>query len=454
MTFEHSATFPHPLDAVFAWHARPGAIWRLVPPWQPVRVAQEADSLRSGTALLSLPGPLVWRAEHQPDGFEEGARFTDVLTTPLLGSVLRWRHEHRFRAEGPEATVVTDRVDTRVPARLVREMFAYRTRQLRGDLDAHHRLHPGGRPLTVAVTGSGGLIGSALCAFLTTGGHRVVRLVRGADRGASLARAGGERRLWDPQAPGPGLLEGVDAVVHLAGESIAGRFSAAHKRAVHDSRVEPTRRLAEAAAGAGVAVFVSASAIGYYGADRGDEELDERSGAGSGFLARVVADWEAAAAAAGRGDGVRVVMVRTGIVQSPRGGALALQRRLFELGLGGRLGSGRQWFSWIGLDDMVDVYLRALVDSTLEGPLNAVAPEPVRNAEFTRTLARVLRRPAVLPVPSFGPALLLGREGASEVAEASQRVRPAKLEKAGHRFRFPQLEPALRHVLGRTGGEE
>ena len=194
--------------------------------------------------------------------------------------------------------------------------------------------------------------------------------------------------------------------------------------------------------------FVSASAIGIYGYDRGDAMLCEDSARGDGFLADVVADWEAATAPAERA-GVRTVAVRTGIVQAAAGGTLRLLRPLFAAGLGGRLGDGKQWLAWIGLDDLLDVYLRAVTDPDLSGPVNAVAPAPVRNADYTVTLARVLRRPAVLPVPGFGPRLLLGAEGAREIAEASQQVHPKRLIDAGHHFRFPELEPALRHVLGR-----
>ncbi|MFE3998609.1 TIGR01777 family oxidoreductase [Nocardioides sp. YIM B13467] len=299
----------------------------------------------------------------------------------------------------------------------------------------------------MAVTGSSGTVGRALVPFLTTGGHRVIRLVRHApagedEHGRSGAR--GDQRRWDPSAPGPDLLDGVDAVVHLAGASIAGRFTAAHKTAIRDSRIEPTRRLAETAARSGVRTFVSASAIGIYGADRGDEVLTEASARGTGFLADVVADWEAAS----RVDGPRVAQVRTGIVQTPAGGALRLQRPLFAAGLGGRLGSGEQWLSWIGIDDLVDVYHRALLDETLVGPVNAVAPEPVNGRVYAQTLAHVLHRPALLPTPTLGPRLLLGKEGAEEMALASQRVEPAALG-SQHQFRHPTLEAALRHVLGR-----
>jgi uncharacterized protein (TIGR01777 family) len=274
----------------------------------------------------------------------------------------------------------------------------------------------------------------------------VIHLVRRPSH-SRIGRA--EERTWDPDTPATHLLDGVDALVHLAGASIAGRFTTSHKRAIRNSRFGPTRALAQLAAIERTPVMVTASAIGYYGSDRGDVLLDEESASGDGFLAEVVRGWEAASDPAVRG-GSRVVKVRTGIVQTPRGGALRLQRPLFEVGAGGRLGTGRQWTSWIGIDDLLDVYLLAIANPSLEGPLNAVAPEPVRNAEYVATLAGVLGRPARLPVPPIGPRLLLGSEGAHEIAEASQRVTPARLLSMGHRFRHPDLESALRHVLGRS----
>jgi uncharacterized protein (TIGR01777 family) len=238
-------------------------------------------------------------------------------------------------------------------------------------------------------------------------------------------------------------------VVHLAGASIAGRFTDRHRAAIRDSRIEPTRRLADAAglADDGPATFVSASAIGFYGFDRGDALLSEESVRGDGFLADVVADWEAATEPAAEA-GLRVVNVRTGIVQSARGGTLKMMRPLFSAGLGGRLGSGEQWLSWIGLDDLLDVYHRALYDARLSGPVNAVAPEPVSNGDYTRALAGVLHRPARLPVPSLGPRLLLGEQGARELAEANQRVVPTKLQTLGHRYRRSKIIDALAHELG------
>lgn len=442
MSLIYSSVVDAPLDDVFTWHERPGAIHRLTPPWQPVGVVREAGSLDGGRAVLGFPLGLRWGARHTE--YRPPHRFVDELDSAPLKWALRWRHTHEFQAEG-ERTRMTDRVDTPVPGALLRSMFAYRHRQLAADLAAQAAAREAGdRPMTVAITGVSGFVGTALWSFLSTAGHRVVKLVR-------HSPAGQDERRWDPDRPAADLLAGVDAVVHLAGASIAGRFTEAHRRAIRSSRIGPTRALADLAAATGVAVFVSASAIGFYGNDRGDEELTEDSERGEGFLADVVADWEAATAPAAAA-GVRLVTVRTGLVQSPDGGTLRLFHPLFAAGLGGRLGDGRMWQSWIGMDDLVDVYHRALYDTSLSGPVNAVAPAAVRNSTYTATLAKVLHRPALLPVPSFGPRLLLGEQGARELAEASQLVRPAALAKAGHAFRYPDLEQALRHVLGRVPG--
>jgi uncharacterized protein (TIGR01777 family) len=447
MGIEYESVVDHPLAEVFAWHARPGAMTRLVPPWQPMNVVAEAQSLADGRAVLGLRGGLRWVAQHDPSGFDPPHRFVDELSSDGLTSwpariVGWWRHTHEF-SEAPGGTRVYDHVDTSVPAVALRSTFVYRHRQLSDDLAAHRAAaNAGMQPMVVAVTGASGLVGSALSAFLSTGGHRVIRFVRRPARNEL-------ERQWNPGQPAPDLLSGVDVVVHLAGASIAGRFTDRHKAAIRDSRIEPTRRLADAAALAddGPAIFVSASAIGYYGFDRGDALLCDESVRGDGFLADVVADWEAATAPAAEA-GIRVVTVRTGIVQSARGGTLRLLRPLFTAGLGGRLGSGKQWLAWIGLDDLLDVYHRALYDDRLAGPVNAVAPEPVRNADYTKALAGVLNRPALLPVPSLGPRLLMGEQGARELAEANQRVVATKLQALGHRFRRSHITDVLAHELG------
>ncbi len=438
MSIEYSSVFDHPIGDVFGWHERPGAFQRLTPPWLGARLVTETPSLADGRAVVRLPGGIRWVAQHHD--YEPPYRFVDDLVSPPLP----WRHVHSFAPEGPGRTRLTDRVSTPIPAFALQRMFAYRHTQLRDDLGVQsdlRRIDP--TALTVAVTGSSGLVGTALSAFLSTAGHRVIRLVRRAPRAD-------DERAWDPLDPDPGVFEDVDAVVHLAGASIAGRFTSRHKEAIASSRIEPTRRLAGALAQAsGPRVLVAASAIGYYGPDRGDELLDEGAARGDGFLADVVAQWEAATKDAADA-GMRVAVVRTGIVLSAGGGMLALLRPLFLAGLGGRVGDGNQWLSWIDLDDLTDVYARALVDRDMAGALNAVAPNPVCNRELTQTLARVLHRPARVAVPKAAAAAVLGSEGARELACASQRVAPARLEATGFRFRRPTLDACLRHQLGRA----
>ena len=450
MSIRHSSVVQAPVDEVFAWFARPGAFVRLSPPWQPARLRSQSTSLADGCAVLQLPGGLTWVAQHDPEAYAPPHRFADRLVRRGLSSlpvaaVLRWNHTHEFAEAGASQTQVIDRVDTPLGSRILRPMFVYRHQQLADDLASHRwAADLGAVPSTIAVTGASGLVGSALSAFLSSGGHRVIRLVRREPRGP-------DERCWDPLDPSPGLLVGVGAVVHLAGEPIAGRFTAAHKRAIWDSRIEPTRRLAAAAAETkdGPRVFVSASAIGFYGADRGSEPLTETSAQGEGFLAEVVAEWEAAARPAADA-GIRVASIRTGIVQSPRGGTLRLYRPLFSVGAGGPIAGGQQWTSWIDIDDLVDVYHRAIFDERVSGPVNAVAPNPVLGVEYARTLGRVLRRPAFFPVPSLAPRVVLGTEGSAELAEASQNVHPGALEALGHDFRRSDLESSLRHQLGRN----
>jgi uncharacterized protein (TIGR01777 family) len=305
--------------------------------------------------------------------------------------------------------------------------------------------------MQVAVTGASGLIGTALVRRLEAEGHRVLRLTRSRPTGPDQVH-------WDPAAGElePEVLAKADAVVHLAAKSIGDqlRWTARTRREILQTRIEGTGLVARTMAGlargsGGPRVLVCASGVGFYG-DRGDEVLTEASSGGRGFLADVVRRWEAAAGPA-REAGLRVVHLRTGPVQTAAGAGLPKQALLFRMGLGGRFGSGRQWLSWISLDDIAGAYLHALTSDDLHGPVNAVAPNPVTNAEFTATLARVLHRPAVVHVPAFAPRLALG-EFADEMLLVSQRARPARLQQTGYRFQFPELEPALRHTLGRGPG--
>ncbi|MHB9060586.1 MAG: TIGR01777 family oxidoreductase [Desulfobacteria bacterium] len=302
--------------------------------------------------------------------------------------------------------------------------------------------------MRVAITGSTGLVGSAVVPALAESGYDVVRLLR-------RAPAPGEKAIrWDPERGviDAAELEGLDAVIHLAGENVgSGRWTAARKAAIRDSRVNGTRFLCDALAGLArpPKTLVCASAIGYYG-DRGEEVLTEESPPGAGFLPGVCREWEAASAAAAR-KGIRVVAMRIGMVLSPKGGALPRMLPLFRAGLGGVIGNGRQYVSWVALDDLVGIVLHALRCEDLRGPVNAVAPRPVTNREFTEALGKALSRPTPLPVPAFALRLAVGGEMADALLLASAWVVPKRLLDTGYAFRFPELPAALFLLLAKGG---
>ncbi len=296
--------------------------------------------------------------------------------------------------------------------------------------------------MNVLISGATGLIGSALIPELEAGGHGVTRLSR--------SQSGPDTIRWDPEAGTiEGDLEGTEAVVHLAGESIAqGRWSPQKKQQILDSRVKGTRLLAEKISGLPTPpkVMVSASAVGYYG-DRGEEVLKEESSPGTDFLAGVCREWEAAAEPARQAD-IRVVHPRIGVVLSPKGGALGTTLPIFKLGGGGKIGNGNQWLSWVAIDDVAGSIVHALTNETVEGPVNVGSPNPMTNAGYTKVLGKVLGRPTVLPLPAPVIRVMLG-EVADSLLLSSGRMRPAKLEATGYEFRYPQLEGALRHLLGK-----
>ena len=293
----------------------------------------------------------------------------------------------------------------------------------------------------VLVSGVSGPIGAALLPSLKERGYEVVRLVRG-------AKTGDDQIPWDPSQPlRPQSVSGFDAVIHLAGESIVGRWSTVKKRRILDSRVQGTRHLADALSGAAERprVLITASAIGYYG-NRGEEVLREDSRPGRGFLPTVCREWEAASTRA-QDAGIRSVQIRIGLVLSSTDGALQKMLLPFRMGLGGKIGSGRQWWSWIHVHDLVGA-IQHVLDSNLSGPVNLVAPTPVRNAEFTKTLAAVLSRPAIFPMPAFAARLAFGQMG-EELLLASQRVEPTKLAMTGYVFQYSELKKALEAILNR-----
>lgn len=297
-------------------------------------------------------------------------------------------------------------------------------------------------PSRVLVSGASGPIGAALLPSLKARGRSVARLVRGAAIGA-------DQITWNPAQPvSPDSISGFGAVIHLSGETIAGRWTEAKKRRILDSRNQSTGHLAAAVAKAAPppGVFISASAVGYYG-NRGDEVLREDSPSGGGFAAEICRQWEAAAQPAAAA-GIRTVQLRIGVVMSGEGGALKKMLPPFRLGLGGRLGDGRQWWSWVSVDDVVGAIQHVLDNDSLKGPVNTVAPNPVTNAEFTKILASLLQRPALFPMPSLAVRLVFGKMG-EELFLASQRVEPAKLTASGYQFKHPELRKALLEILNR-----
>ena len=445
-----------PASEVFAWHERPGALGRLCPPWEHVEVVAATGGVQAGARVTvrNKMGPfwMEWRMEHRD--YVAGRQFRDVQ---LSGPFARWEHLHLIEPDGPEACHLTDEIAYRLPlgglGRLfgrglarakLNQLFAWRHATTKADLE----LAPAtarAAPQTVLIAGASGLIGRALAPFLQTQGHRVMRLVRRPAQNADEIQ-------WDP-ATGvldSALLEGVDAMINLSGENVgAGRWTKKRREAIFRSRVDSTRTLVTAMQRMKrkPAVLVGASAVGFYG-DRGAEILAEDSAIGQGFLSDVCLAWETNAEAA-RAVGVRTPVVRFGVVLSPAGGALAKLMPVFKAGVGGPVGTGDQWMSWISIDDVVGAIYHAMVDETCKGPMNGVAPAPVTNREFTAILGKVLHRPAVVPVPAVALRMVFG-EMADGTLLASTRAVPKRLLAAGYRFRHPDLETALRHVLGRS----
>lgn len=454
--FTWRTAMPAPARDVFAWHARPGALERLMPPWQRYRPIERAGTgIQDGARIVFEIGLgpfwIRWVAMHS--GYQEGREFRDEQ---LQGPFESWEHAHRFISENEETSWMEDHLSYQLPlsplsdllaGRLVgsrlERVFRFRHERLYNDLERHRRFSANG-PQTVVMSGSSGLVGRRLTAFLSTGGHTVRRLVRppGTPRGQDIR--------WHPDqgeldAP---ALEGVDAVVHLAGENLAeGRWTRQRKAEIQSSRVGSTRLLAGALAGLRrkPRVLVCASAVGIYG-DRGETPLDERSAPGDGFLAELCQAWEAAAEPA-RQAGIRVVHMRLGMVIAREGGALGKLALPFSLGLGGRIGGGRQAISWMSAEDVVGAIYQALFDPRLSGAVNAVAPQPVTNSEFTRVLARLMARPAILPLPGFAVKLGLGEMG-EEMLLKGARVLPGRLQAVGFPYLFGNLQAALSHELG------
>lgn len=466
--FRAAASLPAPVDEALAWHRRAGAFERMSPPWEAVRVLERTGGIEPGArvTLETAVGParLRWELEHRES--EGGTGFADVQTH---GPFASWRHDHLFFETGAAACRLEDRIRFALPARALtswaedaivrprlQRLFSFRHRTLAGDLAAHASARATPR-LHVLISGASGLVGRTFTSFLSTGGHSVTRLVRAGSREAgaepttlqTMPSSDSPALEWNPARgfADPEVLAPYDAIVHLAGQNLAsGLWTPEQKRRIVESRVVGTKSLAEAISRLRrPPMFLCASGIGAYG-ERGDDILDETEPPGAGFLADLTREWERAGVAALEA-GARVVWMRLGVVVSGKDGAIPKMATPFRFGVGGPLGNGRAYLSWVALDDVLGAFHHALVDDRLSGPVNVVAPSAVTNAELTRTLAKVLHRPAFFRVPASLLRLLLG-EMAQEMLLTSTRAVPKKLLETGYKFRHPEFEGALRHEFG------
>lgn len=455
--FRHITEIDAPREFAFRWHQNPGAFERLAPPWQPLELAEKIGGLEDGARLSFYikkgPFALKWVAEHFD--YIENEQFCDFQ---VKGPFKRWRHKHKFEDAGRNGCRIVDELQYTAPlgplnsfiprfllSDMIQAMFNYRGAVVKHDVETHHRWNL--EPQRVLITGSSGLVGSALIPFLSSGGHIPVRALR------KRQDTREESIIWNPKEGFDDetlkQVEGMNAVVNLAGENIMGLWTKEKKRRIRDSRIETTRNLCESLAKLDKKpeVLISASAIGVYG-DRSEEELTEESAlAESGFLTEVGRDWEEATKPAEEA-GIRVVCLRIGVVLHPQGGALAAMLPAAMSGVLGKLGSGKQWMSWIALNDLVRLIHHCIANREVRGAVNAVAPGPVTNQEFTKTLGSVLYRPTFLSVPEF--AL---RSVANELAEnmllASMKVSPQAALESGFRFEHTTLRRALIQLLGK-----
>jgi uncharacterized protein (TIGR01777 family) len=459
--FEKNSLVDVPVMELFNWHRNPGALERYCPPWDPIKVLESGGSMDPGSRVLlkMKAGPFSyrWLAEHKE--LAEGESFMDEQ---IKGPFQEWRHTHLFKAIDKKSSRLTDKIEYRLPlhgllSRLpflnidkkLERIFNYRHRLISGDLKCHvgSGVKP---PLKIVISGSSGLIGTALLPFLTTGGHRVIRLVR------REPVPGKDESYWDPYKKiiDKDAINGADAVVHLSGDNIGqGPWTDKKKKLIVKSRMLPTSFIAETCASVKKppGVFMSASAIGYYGS-RGDEMITEESGAGTGFLPETCTGWESAAMPAVN-KGIRTLFLRLGVVLSPEGGALKRLLLPFSIGAGGRIGEGEQYMSWITIDDLLGALLHLISHKKISGPVNLVSPGPVTNREFTSILSRILKRPAFFHLPGLLIKIVFGEMGRA-VLLGSTRVTPKKLLNSGYEFRNPGLEGALRYILGRDNYSE
>ncbi len=455
MKFVHETYTDSPRSEVFDWFEHKGSFRRLMPPWEVAEEVRADDTLEDGAQrVFRFPmGPvkMTWVAEHL--GYQPPEKFEDVMRKGPFSS---WHHVHRF-IEKDGATVVHDEVDYRLPMGVLGRIFGsgnvrnrltrmFRARELRliRDLQRHSDFRHLPRK-KILLAGASGLIGRQLAAFLDTGGHDIWRLVR------RPVKENSNEIHWNPANAQlePKSIEGFDIVIHLGGAGIGDkRWSKSRKELIKKSRVQSTTLLAEKLATLTDKpdVFLVASAIGWYG-NRGDEILTENSSVGNGFLPETCVAWESSADAA-RKAGIRTIHARTGIVLDACGGALQKMLLPAKMGAGGPIGFGKQWFSWVSMDDEVYALHHLVMNADTEGVYNITSPEPLRQKEFAKSLGRVLRRPAFMPTPPLAIWFLYGKMGVSLTTE-SQRVMPNRLTETGYQFQHLKAEEALRDALGK-----
>lgn len=441
-------------DAAFKWHARPFILERITPPWEEIEIIERTGSLQHGGMVVIRtyfgPIPLTWVVEHRD--FIERHGFSDEL---VRGPLPFWYHKRKVEEIDPHTCEWTDSVDYEMPLGRVGEflhpivhkrierLFKYRHTIFQNDLEVIGR-YPASPALNIVLTGGNGLIGRSLQFFLRSLGHNVTCL-KYSGAGPLIGA-----NTWNHQhqAVDRNALEGSDVFIHLAGENVgSGRWTEKKKKNIKNSRIDSTQFFADVISRLDLPpkTFICASAIGYYG-DRGNETLDEKSDPGHGFLAEVCKTWEESTFMLNQLD-IRVANLRFGVILAGQGGALKKMLLPFSMGLGGPIGDGQQFMSWIALDDAIGAIHHIIRNQHISGPVNITAPTPVTNADFTKTLAKVLKRPAILPMPAFAAKAIFG-EKADELLLASAKVEPKVLKESSYQYLFPDLEKAIRHLLG------
>ncbi len=439
LTYVKRSEMPVSVEELFAWHEKPHAFARLAPPWAKIEVLSRDSGIDDGCqVVLRIQSMITWTLVHS--NYVKNEQFNDIQ---VKGPFTAWKHTHGFKEIDSQHSYLTDTISYRFlfqklfhhwVDRRLEKLFDYRHRLLKHDLKVYQRFK-GGPTMKILIAGSSGLVGSELVPFLEGAGHEVVRLVHGKD--------------WDPEKfeLDEKVFDGVDAVINLSGENIAsGRWTSAKKERILNSRIKSTRLLAHTMSQLQQkpTVFINASAIGYYGESN---EANENSPPGEGFLSEVCQKWEGSVKEA-QDAGIRTAILRIGMVVTPKGGGLGKMLTPFKLGVGGVIGSGNQYMSWIAMDDLLATFLQILNDHSLKGPINAVSPHPVTNKEFTKTLGKVLKRPTLFTIPTLIAEWLFGEMG-KEIMLRSSRILPSILQGLGFEYRFPRLEDALRFMLGK-----